>query len=148
LLPARCVRWNTENAVFRFYFNNGKVRGDKTIYVSAFIVHPDWDRDHDQHTADIAIAELKANVEVQHVCLNTPSDPIQSFAGRNAKVYSWKYTEGDSGFVSELRDVEVPLVEQRLCNTSSPTLNGTKDTLFCAGARDAETVPCKGNIVP
>jgi hypothetical protein len=93
--------------------------------VSEFIIHPDWDPEDSHYTADIAIAVLKEPVElsnkIRHVCLNTPADPIQSFAGRNGSVYGWGLTE-ELETVSKLRHVEVPLVDQALCNSSHPNL--------------------------
>jgi hypothetical protein len=46
------------------------------------------------------------------------------------------------GFVKELRHVEVPLVDQALCNSSSLILK----TSFCVGARDGKADPCKGKL--
>ncbi len=116
--------------------------------VSEFIIHHDWDSEDDHYAADIAIAVLKKPVEItnkiRHVCLNTPSDPIQSFAGRRASVYGWGFTE-ELETVTELREVEVPLVDQALCNSSHTELPKIiSDTSFCAGARDGETGPCNG----
>jgi hypothetical protein len=116
--------------------------------VSEFIVHPDWDPEDTHYSADIAIAVLKKPVEItnkiRHVCLNTPSYPIQSLAGQNTSVYGWGLTE-ELETVTELREVEVPLVDQAFCNSSSPKLrNIMSDTSFCAGARDGETGACNG----
>ncbi len=119
-------------------------RGD----VSEFIVHPDWYSKDKNFAADIAIAVLKKPIEVsnviRHVCLNTPSNPIQSFAGRSGTVYGWGWTE-ELETVTKLRHVTVPLVDQALCNSSNPTLHRImSDTSFCAGARDGKTGPCRG----
>jgi hypothetical protein len=135
-----------------FYFKNDYNTDDESenAYVSEFIIHPDWDPQETHYTANIAIAVLKEPVklsnEIRHVCLNTPSNPIQSFAGRNGKVYGWGLTE-DLEIVTELRHVEVPLVDQALCNSSHPRVPKImSDTLFCAGARDGKTGPCNGNF--
>ncbi len=119
--------------------------------VSEFIIHPDWDPDDSHYTADIAIAVLKEPIklsnEIRHVCLNTPSHPIQSFAGRLSKVYGWGFTE-EIKTVSDLRDVSVPLVDQALCNSSHPELPTImSDTSFCAGARDGKTGACNGKCL-
>jgi hypothetical protein len=113
------------------------------VEASENFIHPDWNPKDDQNAADIAIVELEKNIElsdkIRHVCLNTPSDPIQSLAGRNSKVYGWESTE-DLGFVKELRHVEVPLVEQAMCNSSSPTLHKImSDTSFCVEARNEKS---------
>jgi hypothetical protein len=118
--------------------------------VSEFIVHPDWDPEDTHYDADIAIAVLKKPVEItnkiRHVCMNTPSYPIQSLAGQNAKVYGWGLTE-KLETATELREVEVPLIDQALCNSSSPKLRKImSDTSFCAGARDRKTGACNGNV--
>jgi secreted trypsin-like serine protease len=136
-----------------FYFKDNYDTDDESAnaYVSKFIVHPDWDPDDSHYTADIAIAVLKEPLsltnEVRHVCLNTPSDPIQSFTGRNGSVYGWGLTE-ELKTVFELRHVEVPLVDQVTCsNKSNPILNRImSDTSFCAGARDGKTGACNGNL--
>jgi hypothetical protein len=116
--------------------------------VSEFIVHHDWDPEDSHYSADIAIAVLKKPIKItnkiRHVCLNTPSDPIQSFAGRNGTVYGWGLTE-ELETATELREVEVPLVDQALCILSHPNLPKImSDTSFCAGARDGKTGPCNG----
>jgi hypothetical protein len=134
-----------------FFFKNDYDTDDESAnaYVSEFIVHPDWDPKETRYTADIAIAVLKKTVdisrEVGHVCLNTPSDPIQSFAGRISKVYGWGLTE-DHEIVTKLRDVEVSLVDQALCNSSRPVQRLMSDTSFCAGARDGTTGACRGKF--
>jgi hypothetical protein len=117
--------------------------------VSEFIIHPDWDPQDSHYDADIAIAVLKKPMKItkkiRHVCLNTPSDPIKSFAGRSGSVYGWGLTE-ELKLVTELRHVEVPLVKQWRCNSSHPDLPKImSDTSFCAGARDGKTGPCNGN---
>jgi hypothetical protein len=137
-----------------FYFKNDYDTDDDSAnaYVSKFIVHPDWDPEDSHFAADIAIAVLKEPLnltdEVRHVCLNTPSDPIQSFAGRNASVYGWGLTEDlEAEPVTELRHVEVPLVDQALCNSSNTILHRTmSDTSFCAGASDGKTGACNGKV--
>jgi hypothetical protein len=131
-----------------FYFNDDYNVDSAKARISEFIVHPDWDPEDTHYTADIAIAVLEKPVkltnEIRHVCLNTPSDPIQNFAGKNASVYGWGLTE-ELEYVSQLRDVEVPLVDQALCNSSSQTLHKImSDTSFCAGARDGKSGPCIG----
>jgi hypothetical protein len=94
--------------------------------------------------ADVAIAVLKEPIklsnQIRHVCLNTPSNPIQSFAGKNGKVYGWILTEN---LVSDLQHLDVTLVDQMLCN-SSKLHDIMSDTSFCAGARDGRTGPCNG----
>jgi hypothetical protein len=143
LITARCALGKKigRNTEFRFYRDGQNME----FSVSEFIVHPDWDPKDDQNAADIAIARLNGNIdayhETPHVCLNTPSNSIQSFAGRNASVYGWGLVEIFE-FVSELREVEVPLVDQEKCNSFSPI----SDTLFCVEARDEKTDPCKGNL--
>ncbi len=126
-----------------------KVDDSPDADVSEFIIHPDWDPLDSHYTADIAIAVLKEPIElsdeIHHVCLNTPSDPIQSFAGRNASVYGWGLTE-ELKLVTELRHVEVPMVDQAMCNSSRALRRIMSDTSFCAGARDGKSGACNGNF--
>ncbi len=145
-----------------FYFKNDYDVGDyedseevdddpAKAKVSKFIVHPDWDPEDTHYDADIAIAVLKEPMKlskkIRHVCLNTPSNPIQSFAGRNGSVYGWGLTE-EMELVTELRHVGVPLVDQALCNSSHPTLyKSMSDTSFCAGAKDGKTGACNGKFL-
>jgi hypothetical protein len=157
LFVANCLQDKNENEAKEvsgsyFYFKDDYDTDDESAnaYVSEFIIHPDWDPKDTHYTADIAIAVLKEPLsltnEVRHVCLNTPSDPIQSFAGRSGMVYGWGLTR-KLKLVTELREVEVPLVDQAKCNSSHPTLyKSMSDTSFCAGARDGVTGPCNGNF--
>ncbi len=131
-----------------FYFNDDYNVDSSKADVSEFIVHPDWDPKDSHYTADIAIAVLEKSMKVsnkiRHVCLNTPADPIQNFAGRNASVYGWGLTE-ELEYISQLRHVEVPLVNKALCNSSIQTLYKImSDTSFCAGSRDGKSGPCIG----
>jgi secreted trypsin-like serine protease len=134
-----------------FYFKDDHKNTDDEstkAEVSEFIIHPDWDPKDTHYDADIAIAVLKEPIkitnEIRHVCLNTPSHPIQNFAGR-AVVYGWGLTE-DLELVTELRHVYVPLVDQSSCNNKSNLVlkRIMSDTSFCAGASDGETGPCNG----
>ncbi len=142
-----------EASLSYFYFKNNYDTddGSANAYVSEFIVHPDWDPEDSHYTADIAIAVLKEPLhltdEVRHVCLNNPSNPIQSLAVRNGSVYGWGLTE-DLETSTELLHVEVPLVDQASCNNkSNPILNRIiSDTSFCAGAKDGKTGPCIGKL--
>ncbi len=144
-------QWIKEASETYFIFRNNYDDYDDASRadVSEFIVHPDWDQDDNHYGADIAIAVLKNPMKIKkrfrHVCLNTPSDPIQSLAGRNGKLYGWGLTE-DHEIVTKLRDVEVPLVNQGWCNSSHADLPKImSDTSFCAGARDGETGACNGS---
>ncbi len=135
-----------------FYFaNDYDVFDDsENAYVSEFIIHPDWDPKDSHYAADIAIAVLKEPIklsnEIRHVCLNTPSNSIQNFAGRKGTVYGWGLTE-ELKTVTELRHLTVPLVDQALCNSSHSVIHNTmSDTSFCAGARDGKTGACNGNV--
>jgi hypothetical protein len=79
--------------------------------------------------------------------LNTPADPIQSFAGEYGRVYGWGLVMPEEfKFDSKLHHVDVPFVDQVLCNSTHTTLPTImSDTSFCAGARD-RTGPCNGKM--
>ncbi len=125
MLSARCVpeKGSTLGARFKFYDDDEFYTG---VRVFKFFIHPDWDPEVDRIIDDISIAVVDEHFELpdefRHVCLNTPSNPIQSFVGQNATVYGWGLR-----FSPRLRGVEVTLVEQALCNSSSPIT----DTSFC-----------------
>jgi hypothetical protein len=142
--------WTRLASESHFYFENdyNVEDEDQNAYVSEFIVHPDWDPEDTHYDADIAIAVLEKPIElsnkIRHVCLNTPADPIQSFAGRSGLVYGWGLTE-ELETVSKLRHVNMPMVDQALCNSSHSKLSEImSDTSFCAGARDGKTGACNG----
>jgi secreted trypsin-like serine protease len=155
LFAAHCLQdkkqtWTRQASESYFFFKNDYNDLDESVQfkVSEFIVHPDWDPEDTHYDADIAIAVLEEPIElsneIRHVCLNTPTNPIQSLAARNASVYDWGLTE-DLEFVSQLRHVDVPLVDQALCNSSNPKLAKImSDTSFCAGARNGKTGACNG----
>jgi secreted trypsin-like serine protease len=161
LFAAHCVqdknqKWTKHALDSYFYFKNDYDTDDDDDYddpenvnVAQFIIHPDWDPEDEHYTADIAIAVLKQPIElsneIRHVCLNTPADPIRNFAGRSGKVFGWGLTE-ELKTVSKLRHVDVPLVDQALCNSSDLRLHKImSDTSFCAGTTDGKTGACNGN---
>jgi secreted trypsin-like serine protease len=157
LFAAHCIQEKNGTQIKKasesyFFFKNDYDTNDESAnaYVSEFIVHPDWDPKDTHYTADIAIAVLKKplelSLETQHVCLNTPLDSIQSFVERNASVYGWGFTEESrNASVTELRHVEVPLVDQALCKSRN-LQKIMSDTSFCAGARDGKTGACNGKL--
>jgi hypothetical protein len=157
LLPAHCIQNKREKQADSatdadILFKNDYY--DKMGLISKFIVHPDWDPKDSHYEADIAVAVLteRRNLTdvIRHVCLNTPSNPIQSFAGKIAEVYGWGLTkELASGLGSELRHVKVPLVDQAQCyKNSNPDLPKIiSDTSFCAGAGDGKSGPSNGETI-
>jgi hypothetical protein len=158
LFAAHCLqdkkeKWIKEASESYFIFKNdyddvdletSRAKAD----VSEFIVHPDWNPQDSHYSADIAIAVLKKPMSTKRsrqVSWNTPSDPIQNFAGKTAKVYGWGLTE-DHEIDTKLREVSVPLVDQALCNSSHSDLPKIMSgTSFCAGARDGRTGASNGN---
>jgi hypothetical protein len=159
LLPAHCIQGKREEQAHNatdaeFYFTNNFIDNNGSrANVSKLIVHPDWNPKDSHHGADIAIAVLEKPVEltdeVRHVCLNTPSKPIQSFAGKNGRAYGWRWME-DSALLmgSELHHVDEPLVDQALCNSSHPYFPKImSDTSFCAGTGVEKSGPSRGKNV-
>jgi hypothetical protein len=159
LLPAHCIQSKREEQAHNatdaeFYFTNNFIDNNGSrANVSELIVHPDWNPKDSHHGADIAIAVLEKPIEltdeVRHVCLNTPSNPIQSFAGKNGQVYGWGLTEEPAlGIGSKLHHISIPLVDQALCNPSHANfLKIMSDTSFCAGAGDGKSGPSRGKNV-
>ncbi len=136
-----------------FFFGNDLTvieEADK-MKTSEFFIHPDWETDTQRRYADLAIALLvnpvKFSDDVLHVCLNSPLNPVDSFAGNNATVVGWGFTEFSSATpVKHLREVAVPFVDQSFCNSSHIfvwLINS--DTSFCAGAKDGKSGACVGN---
>jgi hypothetical protein len=148
-------KWIKEASESYFIFKNDYDVDHETSRakadVSEFIIHPDWDPEDNHYGADIAIAVLKKPMNTtkrsRQVSWNTPSNPIQNFAGRRASVYGWGLTE-DHEVDTKLREVEVPLVDQKLCNSSHTDLPKIMShTSFCAGAKDGRTGACNGNFL-
>ncbi len=154
LLPAHCIQNKGEkqaNSVSdaQFTFVSAYIIDDRDlrVKVSELIVHPDWDPKDSHYGADIAIAILKEPVKltktIGHVCLNTPANPIQSFAmQRDVTVYG-TVSYGLSLVLWSLNglrvgEMKVPLVRQAKCS-SYDLQNLMSDTSFCAGAKDGKT---------
>ncbi len=156
LLPAHCIQNKGEKQANKasdagILFENDLY--EKMAYISKFIVHLDWDPEDEYYTADIAIAVLteprNLTEIIGHVCLNTPADPIQSFAGKIAEVYGWGLMEkSELRMESKLHHVEVPLDDQAECNSSNSTVHEIlSDTSFCAGTGDGKSGPSNGKNV-
>jgi hypothetical protein len=125
---------------------------DSNIYqIDKLILHPEWDPQISNYKDDIAIAILKEFVEfgsgIDKICVNTPLHPIGSFINHNATVAGWGLAEfSKRKTVLELREVTVPIVDQKLCNVSRNLQNLNSETSFCAGTKDGITGPCRGKF--
>ncbi len=164
LLPAHCIQnkrvKQAHEATDAFIvFENDIFKKDRNVakaHVSEYIIHPDWDPEDTHYSADIAIAIINEpkNItnEIGHVCLNTPANPIQSWAGKRAEVYGWGLNEDleedlANTFAYTLGQVISPLVDQAKCN-SSILRNIMADTSFCAGSKDGRSGPSNGKDIP
>jgi hypothetical protein len=127
------------------------LNGTNSYEIDKIILHPEWDPQISNYRDDIAIAVLKELVEfgggIDKICVNTQQNPIESFINHNATVAGWGLTEfNKKKTVLELREVTVPIVDQKLCNVSRNLQTINSETSFCAGTKDGVTGPCRGNF--
>jgi hypothetical protein len=134
---------------FNFYFQNDLSKLSTETRISEIILHPDWNKLNRAFGADIAIAvltkPLKLTNKIHHICLNAQPNSVRTLIGQNATVAGWGHTElSDKETIKLLKSISIPIVDQRLCNTSQALKNIYADTLFCAGKNKSAVGPCKG----
>ncbi len=134
---------------FKFYFQNDLSKLSTETRISEIILHPDWNKLNTAFRADIAIAvltkPLKLTNQIRHICLNAQPNSVRTFIGQNATVAGWGHTESsDKETIKLLKSISIPIVDERLCNTSKALKNIYAETLFCAGNKNVSVGPCKG----
>ncbi|XP_042637226.1 ovochymase-1 [Orycteropus afer afer] len=125
-----------------------KDKQEQTIPVSKIIIHPDYNR-LGYMNSDIALLHLKYKVQfataVQPVCLPPRHDKYET--GVFCMTSGWRKISDSSQYADVLQEVELPILDDRTCNTVLKNMNlpPLEGTMFCAGFLDEEKDACQGD---
>ncbi|CAH1731777.1 unnamed protein product [Aphis gossypii] len=136
-------------AVFGEYDISGEVESKRSISknVKRVIVHRQYDAATFEN--DIALLELESPVNYdQHIVPICMPDDEDDFTGRMAVVTGWGRLKYGGGVPSILQEVQVPIIENQVCQDMFETAGHTKTILssfLCAGYANGQRDSCEGD---
>ncbi|XP_050426858.1 serine protease filzig-like [Adelges cooleyi] len=136
-------------AVFGEYDISGEVESKRSISknVKRVIVHRQYDAATFEN--DIALLELESPVSYdQHIVPICMPDDEDDFTGRMAVVTGWGRLKYGGGVPSVLQEVQVPIIENQVCQDMFETAGHSKSILssfLCAGYANGQRDSCEGD---
>ena len=147
LTAAHCVSDSYSRSQYSIWLNHPDLTTEKgmVIDVAETFIHPFWiSREYD---GDIALLKLQQPVDIEPVALTGMSyDQYNYSAGTLTTVMGWGGTEVDGGSPSnKLMEVEVPIVEQSICNATMKVFGTFDEGMLCAGFYEGGKDSCYGD---
>ncbi len=149
ITAAHCIKLGyVPDEVYAETLNLKKDPETKVIRVLKAVYHPDFDKAKSM-TSDVALLKIERFEEAKTVALNTIS--ITEFEQSIMTTAGWgALNESDYGGAQKLQKVDVPYVDQALCEqqlqsfrpSSTPYLD---NTMFCAGYTQGLKDACQGD---
>lgn len=116
--------------------------GEK-ISVKSVIQHPQWDKNDNSSTNDIALIELATASTKVPVAFVKESGELTA-AGKTANLIGWGVTE--TGSPSEiLREVQLPIVTTETCQAAYEASYTIGDGMVCIGTAEGGKDSCQGD---
>ncbi len=108
--------------------------------VKQVFIHPSFVISKGTPDADVALLELSTPT-------NQPAMSIEGnpFVGDFATAVGWGLTEMGGETSRRLREVEVPIVSNQVCNTNTAYRGGITDNMLCAGFDEGGKDSCSGD---
>lgn len=147
LTAAHCVDGSSTSGLYavvgRHAWNGS---GGQRIAVSQIIVHPSYNDSTSDH--DIALLKLSSPVTLGLTLMQLPdADLINEAAapGDIVTVLGWGTTTEGGSIPSNLREVDVPVVSNTTCNSSSAYNGQITGNMMCAGYAAGGKDSCQGD---
>ncbi|KAF5902383.1 transmembrane protease serine 2-like, partial [Clarias magur] len=113
--------------------------------VRAIISHPDYDTDTSAN--DIALMKLWTPLQfsssVAPVCL--PNSGLDFSTSRNYYVTGWGATTNGGSASSQLREAQISLITNTVCNSQQVYNGKITDSMICAGKLEGGVDSCQGD---
>lgn len=145
LTAAHCVQDS-----FEVFLNSTELWGGDGIWipVAQVIVHPEFDPSTLNH--DLALVRLAepAPETIKPLALASPAIMAATRPGDLARVSGWGALNNEREFPTDLQQVDVPLIDNRLCQESYLELYGpdaVTDSMLCAGYPEGGKDTCSGD---
>ncbi|XP_019524515.1 PREDICTED: ovochymase-1 [Hipposideros armiger] len=125
-----------------------KDKQEQNISVSKIIIHPEYSR-LGYMSSDIALLYLKHKVkfgtDIQPICLPQRDDKFED--GIVCMASGWGKISETSDYSNVLQEMEVPVMDDRTCNTVLRGMNLLPPgrTMLCASFPDGEKDACQGD---
>ncbi|KAG8035020.1 hypothetical protein G9C98_005442 [Cotesia typhae] len=136
-------------AVFGEYDISGELEQRRSVSrnVRRVIVHREYDAA--SFANDLAILELEKPVEFDaHIVPICMPDDNTDYVGRMATVTGWGRVKYNGGVPSILQEVQVPIMENSVCQEMFRTAGHSKlilDSFLCAGYANGQKDSCEGD---
>ena len=114
------------------------------IQATQILVHPNYDT----HTQDfdMALVKLISNSSLATVQPLLPSDVALAGTGISAKVIGWgDQASGAQNYPIDLKEANVPIVNQNTCNANYQNQGGVTARMICAGFAAGGIDSCQGD---
>jgi len=117
--------------------------GGKVFEAEAFFMHPDYNSRRSDY--DVGLIKTKTDLIGENISkVDLPSPNGHITIGKNATVSGWGYMKDGEKILSEkLRYVEIPTIDQEICNQALADFGGVRGMMFCAGAPSKDA--CQGD---
>ncbi|XP_065206196.1 serine protease filzig-like [Planococcus citri] len=141
--------WAHLEAVFGEYDISGEVESKRSVSrnVRRVILHRQYDAATFEN--DIALLELESPIEFDsHIVPICLPDDDEDFTGRMATVTGWGRLKYGGGVPSVLQEVQVPVIENRVCQEMFQTAGHSKvilSSFLCAGYANGQRDSCEGD---
>ncbi|XKL65412.1 hypothetical protein PGB90_008832 [Kerria lacca] len=136
-------------AVFGEYDISGEVESKRSVSknVRRVIVHRQYDAATFEN--DIALLELESPIQFDsHIVPICMPEDDEDFTGRMATVTGWGRLKYGGGVPSILQEVQVPVIENRVCQEMFQTAGHSKvilSSFLCAGYANGQRDSCEGD---
>ena len=131
--------------VYDLAFPSGSQKRD----VAQIIVHPSYSPS--THNNDVALLRLSQPVTIGGTgstktgLISLVSASVGDLTGVNSWVTGWGATEGQPNYPTELREVQVPIIANSLCNDANHYNGDITSNMMCAGFEQGGKDSCQGD---
>jgi secreted trypsin-like serine protease len=146
LTAAHCVVSKSASSVIVRVGSNMRSSGGQLVGVSQIIVHPSYSSYTSRN--DIALVKLSASASSAYTPLVLPSEQLmtQAFGPGTLATVSGYGSTSEGGYGSSyLREVDVPIVANSVCNASYAYNGAVYSTMLCAGYPSGGKDSCSGD---
>lgn len=144
ITAAHCVFTNAASITARVKgTGTKKAQGGEALQVAQAIQHPNYNSGTQDN--DIAILILATNSAVTPLPIDQGAQALNAFDGQQVKAIGWGTTSQGGNAARNLKEVDVPVVSQDVCNGRTAYRNSITKRMICAGLAAGGADSCQGD---
>jgi secreted trypsin-like serine protease len=113
------------------------------IRAAQILVHPNYNANNQDY--DMALVKLSSNSSLATVQPLLPSEIALAGVGTSAKVIGWGALAWKGTYPIDLKEANVPIVNQSTCNANYQKQGGVTTRMICAGFAKGGIDSCQGD---